>query len=115
MRSRLGLASLAVMAATLVAAPAHALSFADIAGKWCTEAGSSQFTPNTIIVRKANGTRLDLKIDHYAYTDTMITVFWVRLTDHGITSTDYGDFSADGRRMAQLVSHDGPRREHHRC
>ncbi len=117
MEARVGRAALtaAIIAFSLAASPAQALSFEDIAGKWCTEVGSSQFTPEAIIIRKPDGARFDLKIDHYAYTDTVITVFWVRRADATVTSTDYGELSADRRTMAQLASSDGPRRAHHRC
>jgi hypothetical protein len=104
----------AITAAILAAAPAHALSFKDISGKWCTAAGSSQFTEKAIIVRKSDGSRIELKIDHYVYADDAITVFWVA-PDQSMTSTTYGDFGADGRTMAQFTTDNGPRRAHRRC
>jgi hypothetical protein len=102
------------MAAVLAASPVRALSFKDISGKWCTVAGSSQFTEKAIIVRKSDGGRIELKIDHYDYADDAITVYWLT-PDKSMTSTTYGDFGADGRTMAQLATSDGPRREHRRC
>jgi uncharacterized protein (DUF2147 family) len=103
-----------IAAAVLAASPVRALSFKDISGKWCTSAGSSQFTESAIIVRKTDGSRIELKIDHYDYGDDAITVYWVT-PDKSMASTTYGDFGADGRTMAQFTTDNGPRRAHRRC
>ena len=104
----------AITAAFLAVSPARALSFKDISGKWCTEAGSSEFTEKALIIRKSDGSRSEVKIDRYDFGDEMITIFWTR-SDKAPASTHYTDFSADGGAMAQLQSDNGPRREFRRC
>ena len=101
--------------AVLISERANALSYEDIAGKWCTGAGISQFERlQLIIVRSADGQRVVFPVRRHEFADTTITVFWIR-GDNTETSTTYTEFDPGGRRMVQAKTDDGPRREHHRC
>ena len=95
--------------------PAQALSFEDIAGKWCTGIGTALFTRDKLTVTLASsGQKIELKVEGYEFDETQITVKWVT-GQNKHTSTPYRDFSADRRMMVQPATSDGPRRELHRC
>jgi hypothetical protein len=109
-------AAIALSMAVLTSLPASALTFSDIAGKWCTGAGIAEFAQRTLtIVRSSDGARSVYAVHRYEYTDRTIVVHWVRW-DNKETTTEYGDFSADRRSMMQFQTSDGGlRREHLRC
>jgi hypothetical protein len=93
---------------------ATAYKFEDIAGKWCTAAGSEQFDrENLIAVVAGTSERRVYPIVSYEYTDDKIRVTWKDKT--GDAHSDYAEFSRDGRKMVQLQNTKGPRREFHRC
>ena len=114
------LRNIALFAATTLAIaigadrPAAALVFEDISGKWCGSAISYTFAPGklTVLVNEGNR-RIEYKIDNYQFADDAITVNWVR--DGEKLFTKFGEFSRDGRSMAQQQNADGPRREFRRC
>lgn len=95
---------------------AAAAEFKDISGKWCTSGGSEQFgRQNLIAIPAGAGERRVYPIERYDFGATQVTVHW-RDTKKGETyTTDFGEFSADGRGMVQLPNEKGPRREFHRC
>ena len=114
-RDALALVGALLVFAVLISGRANALSYDDIAGKWCTGAGISQFERGQlIVVRSADGQRVVFPVRRYEFADTTITVFWIR-GDNTETSTTYTEFDPGGRRMVQAPTDDGPRREHHRC
>jgi hypothetical protein len=108
-----GSAMLAVVA--FGCADAAALTFESIAGKWCTAGGSEQFDRNNLIAIPASSReRRVYPIVRYDFTDTEVTVTWKDAKGENV-HTDFGEFSADGRRMVQLANEAGPRREFRRC
>jgi hypothetical protein len=107
---------IAVVAASVImmATPAAALSFEDIAGKWCSDFGSEEFSPNTLaVIRKSDGSRSDYPIARYSYQDTRVTVYWKNAKGDEV-STSFGDFTSDGR-MTQLKTDSAGTIPHHRC
>ena len=114
-REALALVGALLVFAVLASGRASALSYEDIAGKWCTGAGISQFERlELIIVRSSDGQRFVFPIRRYEFADTTITVFWTR-ADQTAVSTTYTEFDAARQRMVQAATEDGPRREHYRC
>jgi hypothetical protein len=94
---------------------ALAVEFADISGKWCTTGGSELFgRDNLIAIPSSTGERRVYPIVRYDFSGTQVTVVWKNPKGETV-STDFTEFSADGRRMVQLANKDGPRREFRRC
>ena len=112
------LRNVAILAAAAVAAlgggTARALTFQDIAGKWCGEVSSYVFAPDklTVVLLSDNSQRV-YAIDGYDYDEAVITVTWERGDEQLIT--EFGEFSADHRAMVQLENDVGQRREFRRC
>src|SRR5262245_3438399 len=78
-RNALAVVGSLLVFAVLISERAHALSYDDIAGKWCTGAGISQFEPlQLIIVRSSDGQRFVFPVRRYEFADTTITVFWIK-------------------------------------
>ncbi len=109
----------AILALTIAAAlgtgdAARALTFEDIAGKWCGEVSSYVFAHDklTVVLLSDNSQRI-YPIDEYEYDDEAVTVTWKHGDDPFIT--EFGEFSADHKSMVQLENDHGPRREFHRC
>jgi len=109
----------AILALTVAAAlgaggAARALTFEDIAGRWCGEVSSYVFAREklTVILLSDNSQRT-YPIDEYEYDDEVVTVTWKRGEDPFIT--EFGEFSADRKSMVQLENDHGPRREFRRC
>ncbi len=91
-----------------------ALSFKEISGKWCSEAGDYNFGRNTLVARFHDGTPTRrLKVTSYEYTGDTVTIYWLYKGEK--LYTEFSEFSADGRTMAQLKGESGPRRSFHRC
>ena len=62
-----------------VGAVAHAtaLSFKDISGKWCSEAGDYNFRPDMLIAKFHDRTPTRrLKVSDYDYRDDKIVMYW---------------------------------------
>ena len=94
---------------------AMAVTFEDIAGKWCTGGGSEQFNrDNLIAVITSTGEQHVFAIVSYDFTGTQATVTW-KDAKGGTVHTDFAEFSGDDRRMVQLGTEKTPRRELHRC
>jgi hypothetical protein len=106
-----------VLASVLCAAAgdADALSRKDIYGKWCSTGGSEWFSRDKLIaVRASDHVRIVFKISRYDFDDKTVKVYWTD-TEGNDMVTNFGEFSADRRRMVQLKIDAGPRREFHRC
>ena len=105
---------LTIAALALVGGRAFALTFDDIAGRWCGSVSSYTFTPSTLIVTLyADKSRREYPIDGYQYDGDVITVNWQR--DGDKLFTKFGEFNADERTMVQLRNNAGPRREFRKC
>jgi len=97
-----------------VATEAAALTFKDISGKWCSEAGDYNISRNTLVARFHDGTPTRrLKVTSYEYTGDTATMYWLYKGEK--LYTEFSEFSADGRMMTQLKGESGPRRSFHRC
>jgi len=108
--------SVVIIAALAIAAnaPAAALEFEDIAGRWCGSVSSYTFTPGKlVVVLYADKARYEYKIDDYQYEEGSITVNWQR--DGEKLFTKFSEFSGDGKFMAQQQNNAGSRREFKRC
>jgi hypothetical protein len=93
---------------------AAALTFDDIAGKWCGSVSSYTFTVSRlIVVLYSDNSRREYKVDDYQYEDDAVTVNWQR--DGDKLFTRFSEFSADNKFMAQQQNKAGPRREFKRC
>jgi hypothetical protein len=107
-------ALLSVAFASGGAGAAAALSFKDIAGKWCGLTTDYTFTRNALTVAFHNGapTR-KFQVTSYEYLGGVIKVHWL---DKGEKLyTDFGEFSASARTMAQQPNNAGPRSPFRRC
>jgi len=105
-----------VVALFTVGAVAHAtaLSFKDISGKWCSEAGDYNFRPGMLIAKFHDRTPTRrLKVSDYDYKDDKIVMYWFWKAEK--LYTEFGEFSADRRTMAQQEGESGPRRVFRRC
>jgi hypothetical protein len=103
----------AILSAALVA-EASALSFKNIAGKWCGDITSYQFSRDALTVRFFNGSPTrKFKVTSYEYLGATVKMHWVNKGEK--LFTDFSEFSADGRTMAQQKSDAGPRRPFRRC
>jgi len=102
-------------------AVADALAYKDILGKWC----GTKTNPNWVnlmitrdeltITHLPNKTRNVLKIDHFEFSDTAVTLdFFAAGALNGVPGSNlfqvsYGDFGADGKTMVQLHNTVQPR------
>ena len=110
------LKALAVSAVIVTSHTAAALNHEDIAGKWCSDFGSYTFSRERLLVLFNDGTpRRNYRIHEYEYEDDTIRVNWDK--DGEKVHTMFGNFSANGRRMAQIANRNDkvPRREFRRC
>lgn len=104
----------AVVSAALVG-DAVAITYNNIAGRWCGEGITYTFTTGQLTVEFPNGTPMRyFKIVRYRYSSEGVVVDWINAKGEQV-HTDFSDFSSTGRYMAQLPSSAGPRRPFHRC
>jgi hypothetical protein len=108
------IASLVAVLVVGVATEATAFSFKDISGKWCSEAGDYNFRRDTLVATFHDGTPTRrFKVTSYEYSSDTVTMYW--LYKGGKLYTEFSEFSADGRTMAQLEGESGPLRAFRRC
>ncbi len=108
------ISALTIAALALGGGRAFALSFDDIAGRWCGSVSSYTFTPSTLIVDLyADNSHREYPVDSYQYDGDVITVNWQR--DGDKLFTKFSEFNTDERTMVQLLNNAGPRREFRRC
>ena len=97
-----------------LAGAAHALTFQNLAGKWCGMTTNYEFSSNLLVVTFHDGTPTRrFEVTSYEYNGDVITMHWVNESKK--LFTEFSEFSADGREMAQAQSKVGPRRPFHRC
>ena len=105
---------LAAILTTVFALHVYAVSFENIAGKWCGEATNYTFSHDTLIVDFVNGSPpMRFEVTRYEYSGGNVTVHWINEGEK--TYTDFNEFSADGQTMVQMKTNVGPRRPFHRC
>ena len=111
------MAGLAFLAFSVIGCgDATAVEFKDIAGRWCTRGGTEQFDRDslTAVPTETKQPRV-YRIERYDFRPSKVTVVWRDDSRGESYTTDFANFSADGRRMVQLRNAAGPRREFHRC
>jgi hypothetical protein len=99
-----------------VGAVAHAtaLSFKDISGKCSSEVGDYDFRPDMLIAKFHDCTPTRrLKVGSYDFRGDKIVMYWSWKGEK--LYTEFSEFGADGRTMAQQEGESGPRRVFRRC
>lgn len=105
---------LSAIVSMALAAPAVALTFKDIAGKWCGSVSNYTFWRDSLTVTFRDGTPTRrFKVTSYEYLGDTIKIHWENKGEK--LFTDFSEFSADGRSMAQQKNEAGPRRPYSRC
>lgn len=110
---------LAVTAATIAALAcagrdAHALTYKDILGNWCSATARLEFSRDTMgVFLFASKSHSTTRVSKYEFVASTVTVYWDK--DGKTTSSDFGEFSVDGRTMFLQPAEKVPRREYHRC
>ena len=103
-----------VLSAGLIA-QAAALSYKDIADRWCGLTSNYAFTQNSLTVTFHDSTPTrHFKVNSYEYLPGTIKMHWEDAKGEPLF-TDFSEFSADGRSMAQQQNEAGPRRPFRRC
>jgi hypothetical protein len=96
------------------ATPALALSESSLMGKWCgTESSYAISAKSMVVTRHSDSARLIFEVVKIENREASLLVQW-RLQGR-LGGTEFGEFSADGLKMAQLENAKGPRREFRRC
>ena len=91
-----------------------ALSFQNIAGKWCGLTTNYEFSRDLLIVTFLDGAPTKrFPVTGYDYVEDKIVMHW--LNNGEKLYTEFSEFSSNGRTMAQVKSNVGPRRPFHRC
>ena len=97
-------------------ADAHALNYRDILGKWCSATARLEFTRQAMGLYKfADKSRSSSKVQRYEFTPngTGVIVHWYNGSE--LTSSEFGEFSANNRTMFLQPGGNVPRREYRRC
>lgn len=116
-RVRAWLRRLLAMAMAMAAldGAAIALSDADLLGNWCGTESNYAFSRKVMIVtRRTDSEKLVFDVVAYEPREDRIAVSWQR-GDGKVVRTEFAEFSADRKTMAQLSNSGGPRREFKRC
>lgn len=108
-------APVVVLAALAAATSAVALSDTDLLGNWCGTESNYAFSRKVMIVTRPNDAeKLVFNVVAYEPRGDRIAVSWQR-GDGKVVRTEFAEFSADRKTMAQLSNSGGPRREFKRC
>jgi hypothetical protein len=104
----------AIVMACFAARDAGALDYSDILGNWCSATARLEFSRSTMgVFLFADKSKSTTRVTKYEFAGSVVTVYWEK--DGNETSSDFGEFSADGRTMFLQPSGNVPRREYHRC
>ena len=115
MLARAAVAAIAAIAVTSLAdRDARALDYGDILGNWCSATARLEFSRKTmgvfLFLSKSQSTT---RVSRYEFAGSTVTVYWEK--DGKETSSDFGEFSTDGRTMFLQPADNVPRREYRRC
>jgi hypothetical protein len=114
MSTILRIALLAVALSAGVASEAAALTFKTISGKWCGVTTNYVFTRDSLsVVFLDRSPTRKFKVTNYEDLGDTIKMHWEANNEK--LFTDFAEFSADNRTMAQQPSEAGPRRPFRRC
>jgi hypothetical protein len=93
---------------------ANALSYRDILGNWCSATARLEFSRSTMgVFLFASKSHSTTPVTKYEFVGSTVTVYWMK--EGKETSSDFSEFSADGRTMFLQPAEDVPRREYSRC
>ena len=93
---------------------AHAISYDDILGNWCSTTARLEFSRDTMgVFLFSDRSHLSRPISNYEFHDNYVVVHWE--LDGKQTSSTFGEFTSDGRNMFLQPGDDVPRRQYHRC
>jgi hypothetical protein len=107
-----GIATLAASCFAMV--DARALTYKDILGNWCSATARLEFTRNAMgVLLFSDRSHSSSRVTRYEFGGTFVTVYWEK--DGSETSSDFDEFSSDGRTMFLQPNNNVPRREYHRC
>lgn len=108
------IAFLACVLSAILVAEAAALTFKNIAGKWCGVTTNYVFTQSALTVTFHDGSPArKFEVTGYEYLGDTVKMHWVNKGEK--LYTDFSEFAADGRTMAQQKNEAGPRRPFRRC
>lgn len=83
-------------------------------GKWCGTESSYAIGPTSMVVtRHSDSAQLIFEVVKIESREASLLVQW-KLQGR-VGGTEFGEFSTDGLKMAQLANNKGPRREFRRC
>ena len=113
--SRIAAAAIATIAvACLAGAEAHALTYKDILGNWCSATARLEFSRNAMgVFLFASKSQSTARVTKYEFVGPTVSVYWMK--DGKETNSAFSEFSADGRTMFLQPGETVPRREYHRC
>jgi hypothetical protein len=118
MRRKLGMAlAITAFAFLMATVEAKALSDRDILGSWCSATARLTFTRGTMTTLLfSDKSEVSRRIKNYEFGAGAVTVYWYK-DKNELTSSDFSEFSADGRRMFLQpdAKFNVPRREYNRC
>ena len=93
---------------------AHALTYKDILGSWCSATARLDFSRDAMgVLLFASNSRSKSRVTKYQFDGPIVSVYWMK--DGKETSSDFSEFSADGRTMFLQPNENVPRREYRRC
>jgi hypothetical protein len=93
---------------------ANALTYKDILGNWCSATARLEFSRDAMgVLLFAGKSHSSARVTKYEFVGPTVTVHWIKDGDE--TSSDFSEFSADGRTMFLQPGENVPRREYHRC
>ena len=110
---------LAVTTATIAALAcagrdAHALTYSDILGNWCSATARLELSRDTMgVLLFESKSHSTTHVSKFEFVGSSVSVYWDK--DGKTTSSDFSEFSADGRTMFLQPANNVPRREYHRC
>jgi hypothetical protein len=103
-----------IAAAGFFSRNANALTYKDILGNWCSATARLEFSREAMgVLLFASRSHSNTKVTRYEFVDSIVTVYWMK--DGKETTSDFSEFSADGRTMFLQQRQNTPRREYHRC
>ena len=86
----------------------------NIMGKWCGTESSYAIDPKSMVVtRHSDSAQLVFEVVKIESREKSVLIQW-RLQGR-VGGTEFGEFSTDGLKMAQLANAKGPRRDFRRC
>ena len=103
-----------IAAACLTSRGANALDYGDILGNWCSATARLEFSRTAMgVFLFASKSHSTSRVTRYEFAGSIVTVYWEK--DGKETSSDFGEFTPDGRTMFLQPADNVPRREYRRC